>query len=63
MQSELRNHAHQTDHPISYEDFKIIDTARSALRNLHIHESLHILKLNPDLNNHASAAPLCIIKE
>ena len=60
MQSEPRNHAHQTDHPISYDDFKIIDTAP---RNLHILESLHILKLNPDLNNHASAAPLYIIKK
>ena len=55
--SAIRDHSHHFDHPFSSADFQILTTCHSRF-DLVTSESLLINKLQPDLNNTASATPL-----
>ena len=57
--STSRNHCHENDHPLSLNDFKIIDSANNE-HELRILESLYICKEKPSLNIDQSATPLSL---
>ena len=54
-------HATETEHPATYDDFKIIGRDRSR-NNFHlkVKESLMIKKLAPELNGAESSIPLML---
>ena len=57
--STPRNHCHESDHLLSLNDFKIIDSANNE-HELRILESLFICKEKPSLNIDQSATPLSL---
>ena len=59
-QSNIREHALSSDHPIKIEHFKIL--AHSNNFDLRLLESIYIHSESPSLNNHHSSFPLNILK-
>ena len=57
--SHIRNHCHEHDHPISFNQFQIIDSAHKHV--LSIAESLHIAQSKPSINVQQSAVPLLLV--
>ena len=55
--SAIRDHSQQHDHPFTSTDFDILSSHSNKL-DLIISESLHINKMQPDLNNHTTATTL-----
>ena len=58
--SSVRSHCLESDHPLSFDQFKIIASSQNFVY-LRILESLHILKNKPNLNDMQSAHPLSIV--
>lgn len=58
--SSIRLHSERCDHTVSPDNFNILISAKSTL-DLRILESIHILKLKPDLNDMQSSFPLQIL--
>ena len=57
--SNIRNHAHENNHPIHDCNFKILDTCNSF--DLRLLESIYIHKKKPSLNDQNSSTELNIL--
>ena len=60
--SSIRDHTFSCDSKADISNFKIISSTSNIL-DLRILESLHIIKIQPDLNDMKSAFPLKIVKQ
>ena len=58
--SAIREHSHNTDHPYTYEDFRILTSVSDRL-SLVISESILITTMKPELNNSQSAFRLSLL--
>ena len=57
--SSIRDHSHNTDHPFSTTDFQILSFHPNRL-DLITAESMHIRRINPELNSSTTATTLYI---
>ena len=58
--TSILSHHQETNHPVSFEDFKILSSSLFEYELL-LHESLLISKFKPSLNANIGSAPLLLL--